>query len=414
MTLDADACYRALRAHDARFDGLFFVGVATTGIYCRPVCPAKAVKRENCSFYTSAAAAERAGYRPCLRCRPEIAPGRAHVDAVQVWASRAVRRIEQGALNDMSVDGLAESLGVSGRQLRRALQDRFGVSPVELAQTQRLLTAKRLLADTSLSIGEVSEASGFSSLRRFNALFQERYRMSPSSLRRAGRKTATGRDVTCELGYRPPFSWTGLLDFLSPRALPGVESIDMGTYARAVRIKQREGWLRVVPHPVKNVLSVTLSESLAGSLPAVLERVRRLFDLEAEPEPIAETLHTLSGFDPGLRVPGAFDGFETAVRAILGQQVTVRFATTLAGRFVEAFGAPIETPLPGLIRTFPTAAEVAALPIDRLGELGIIRSRGSAILRLAASVAAGDLRLEPGCDPDQVRAQLRDIPGIGD
>jgi AraC family transcriptional regulator of adaptative response / DNA-3-methyladenine glycosylase II len=414
MTLDADACYRALRARDARFDGLFFVAVATTGIYCRPVCPARPVKRENCSFYESAAAAEQAGYRPCLRCRPELAPGRSQIDAVQVWASHAARRIEQGVLNEMSVDELAQSLGVSGRQLRRALQNRFGVSPVELAQTQRLLTAKRLLADTSLSIGEVSEISGFSSLRRFNELFQQRYRMSPSALRRSGTRTTPGKPVKCELGYRPPYSWRGLLEFLAPRALPSVELIGENTYARTVRTKNCSGMISVRPHGDRDSLIVEVSESLAPCLPKVLERVRRLFDLAAEPEPITRALGTLAESEPGLRVPGAFDGFETAVRAVLGQQVTVKLATVLAGRFVQAFGEPVDTPLPGLDRTFPSAGSVASLTVDRLGELGIIRTRGTAILRLAEMVACGDLRLEPGHDWQQTGEQLRAIPGIGD
>jgi AraC family transcriptional regulator of adaptative response / DNA-3-methyladenine glycosylase II len=336
------------------------------------------------------------------------------VDRIDAWANRAIRRIEQGVLNDLSVDELAESLGVSGRQLRRALHDRFGVSPIQLAQTQRLLTAKQLLADTRLPVGEIAEISGFSSLRRFNATFQERYRMSPSALRKAGRSAAGHDSVRCELGYRPPFSWTGLLDFLRPRALRGVEIVGENSYSRSVRIAALIGWINVEPHADRTSLVITVSESLVPRLPTVLERVRRLFDLSAEPEPIRATLGPLAEADPGLRVPGAFDGFETAVRAILGQQVTVRFAGELAGRMAAEFGTPIQTPWPEVGLVFPSAREVANLPQERLGELGVIRTRSRAILELADRIAAGTVRLEPDGDPDLVRAKLREIPGIGD
>lgn len=414
MTLDADACYRALTAHDPRHDGVFFVGVSTTRVYCRPVCPARTPKPENCEFFGNAAAAEQAGFRPCLRCRPELAPGRAHVDRIDAWANRAIKRIEQGVLNDLSVDELAESLGVSGRQLRRALHDRYGVSPVQLAQTQRLLTAKQLLADTGLPIGEVAEISGFSSLRRFNATFQERYRMSPSALRKAGRTGPADGSVRCELGYRPPFSWNGLLDFLRPRALRGVESVTEDAYMRTVRMAGLLGWVRVEPHPSRASLVVTVSDTLAPRLPAVLERVRRLFDLTAEPDPIGRVLGPLVEADPGLRMPGAFDGFETAVRAILGQQVTVRFAGELARRVAAEMGTPVETPFEGVDLAFPTAREIATVGQERLGELGVIRTRSRAILEIGQRIATGSLRLEPDSDPDSTRAKLKEVPGIGD
>jgi AraC family transcriptional regulator of adaptative response / DNA-3-methyladenine glycosylase II len=414
MSLDADACYRALAAHDARHDGMFFVGVASTGIYCRPVCPAKTPKRENCSFFDNAAGAEQAGFRPCLRCRPEIAPGRSHVDRMNAWAARAIMRIEQGALNDMSVDELASTLGVSERQLRRAVQDRYGVSPVQLAQTHRLLTAKRLLMDTRLPIGEIAEISGFSSLRRFNACFQEKYRVAPSSVRKRGAPGILDGVVKCELGYRPPFSWQNLLGFLQPRRLECVEMVSGGAYARTVRCGGLTGWLEVSPHPSRAALVVRLSDSLAPAMPKVLARVRRLFDLEAEPEAIHAVLGSLSEQTPGLRLPGAFDGFETAVRAILGQQVTVRFAAQLAARFVQAFGPPIETPFPELSQIFPSPVEIATLPIERVAELGIIRSRSKAILSLAAAIAEGGLVLQPSADPDATRSALLKIPGVGD
>ena len=414
MTLDPEVCFRALAAHDARHDGMFFVGVASTGIYCRPVCPAKPPKRENCTFYESAAEAEQAGYRPCLRCRPEIAPGRSHVDRISAWARRAIVRIEQGALNEMSVDELAASLGVSGRQLRRAVQDRYGVSPVQLAQTHRLLTAKRLLADTRLPVGEIAEISGFSSLRRFNACFQDRYRLAPSAMRKRGLAATAHGTIVCELGYRPPFSWDGMLGFLAPRTLEAVESISHRVYARTVRSKGALGWIQVSPHPGRPAIVVRLSESLTRSMPAVLHRVRRLFDLEAEPHAIQAVLGPLAEGDPGVRVPGAFDPFETAVRAILGQQITVKFAAQLAGRFVAAFGEPVETPYPELTRCFPSPADIACLPIERIAELGIIRSRARAILGIAQALTEGALHLHPGVDPEQTRADLMKISGIGE
>jgi AraC family transcriptional regulator, regulatory protein of adaptative response / DNA-3-methyladenine glycosylase II len=414
MSLDAEVCFRALAAHDARHDGIFFVGVASTGIYCRPVCPAKAPKRENCKFYETAAAAEQAGFRPCLRCRPEIAPGRAHVDRIAAWARRAIKRIEGGALNDMSVDDLAASLGVSGRQLRRAVHERYGVSPVQLAQTHRLLSAKRLLTDTRLPIGEVAMVSGFSSLRRFNACFQERYGSAPNTLRKRGQIANSAGELTCELGYRPPFSLPHLMNFLTPRALAGVESVSEGVFSRTVRSSDATGWLRVSAHPTRSALVVRLSESLAPKLPWALDRVRRLFDLGAEPHAIQAVLGSLCEGNPGVRVPGAFDGFETAVRAILGQQVTVRFAAQLAGRFAAAFGESVETPFPELTRVFPTPAEIASLTLEKVAELGIIRSRARAILALAEAVSGGGLVLDPSADPEATRCALRKIAGIGD
>jgi AraC family transcriptional regulator of adaptative response / DNA-3-methyladenine glycosylase II len=411
--LDHDACYAALRAHDARYDGLFFVAVKTTGIYCRPVCPARAVNRENCTFYESAALAEQAGYRPCLRCRPELAPGRAHVDRVEAWARRAMLRIQEGALDEMSVAELATSLGISARQLHRTVQDRYGVSPIQLAQTRRLLTAKRLLADTRLPIGEVAQISGFSSLRRFNACFQERYNLAPTAIRK---RQSTPEDgiIRCELGYRPPFSWPGLLDFLKTRAIVGVEAVTPTAYARTVRCKNGVGWVEVTHHPTRYALVVRLSDTLSGCLPTALERIRRLFDLEAEPEAIHAVLGELAECYPGIRLPGSFDGFETAVRAILGQQVTVSFAATLAGRITTSFGEDIRTPFPNLTKLFPKPAQIAELPVEKIAELGIIRSRANAIKGLAQEIAAGNLNLKPSSDPEETRQALLKVSGIGE
>ena len=325
---DAAACYQALVTHDTRFDGVFFVGVRSTGIYCRPVCPAKTPKEENCVFYGHAAAAERDGFRPCLRCRPELAPGNAPVDALAELARRAASRIEDGALTEGSVAALAEELGVSERHLRRVVEGAFGVTPLALAQTQRLLLAKRLLTDTRLSMTEIAFASGFQSVRRFNRVFQERYRLTPSTLRK-DRTAAPQETLTVALAYRAPLAWDALLEFLGARTLAGVEEIEGDTYRRTVRWREHTGWLSATA--TERVVLVTLSQSLAHALPPVLARVKRLFDLEAEPQAIESVLGELAEGCPGLRVPGAFDGFETAVRAILGQQVSVARARTGLG-----------------------------------------------------------------------------------
>jgi AraC family transcriptional regulator, regulatory protein of adaptative response / DNA-3-methyladenine glycosylase II len=411
--LDADACYLALRAHDARFDGVFFVGVTSTGIYCRPVCPARAVRRENARFFSSAAAAERESFRPCLRCRPELAPGNARIDSSVQLAARALQHIDSGALNEKSVDELGLELGVTGRHLRRVVEAEFGVTPIELAQTQRLLLAKQLLTDTALPMTEIAFASGFSSIRRFNALFRQRYRLNPSRLR----QTRLAKDALyCEITYRPPFAWRSILDFLAVRSCPGVEAVVEDRYIRTVAIGKHSGWLAVSPSPRRHSLRVELSSSLAPVLLAVLTRVKRLFDLNAHPWRIEEHLGACARLAPliaansGLRVPGAFDGFEMTVRAILGQQVSVKAATTMAGRLASNFGQSIETPFPALTHISPTAACMAQLDVEDLTRLGIIGNRARSIL----AVADADLRLEPGADVKATLGQLRELPGIGE
>jgi AraC family transcriptional regulator of adaptative response / DNA-3-methyladenine glycosylase II len=417
MLLDSDQCYLALRTHDARFDGRFFVGVGTTRIYCRPVCTARTPHRENCRFFPSAAAAEAEGFRPCLRCRPELAPGYAAVDANRRLAQAAAGSIEDGRLADSSLPDLAGALGVSDRHLRRVFQQEFGVSPVEYAQTQRLLLAKRLLTDTDLTVIDVAMASGFASLRRFNALLRKRYRMTPGELRRTSGAAAPADRLAFDLAYRPPYDWEAMLGFLERRAIRGVEAVDGRSYSRTIRVEQAgkvlSGWICVSPSKKRAALRVTVSASLAGALPAVLSRVKHLFDLACHPDEIAEALGALAAGHPGLRLPGAIDGFELAVRAILGQQVTVKSASTLAGRFVEAFGEPAETPYPALTRLFPTPATVAALEPPEIAARGIIASRARAIVALAREVAAGRLRLDRTAQLDPTLAALEALPGVG-
>lgn len=413
MELKADICYNALLARDARFDGVIFVGVASTGIYCRPVCPARTPKPENCTFYRSAAAAERAGHRPCLRCRPELAPGNARIDAVGRLAAAAANAIEDGALSETTVDAMAARLGVTDRHLRRAVEREYGVSPIGLAQTQRLLAAKRLLTDTSLPVTEVAFASGFSSLRRFNALFRERYRMNPSALRRAAAGSPSGT-LCCEVAFRPPFDWEAHLDFIGRRAIAGVEAVVDSRYLRTVSVGGARGWIAVGLSARPNTLRVEMSESLAPKMIPVVAGVKRVFDVAANPEQIAARLGPLATSRPGLRVPGAFDGFEVAVRAILGQQVSVRAATTLAGRFAAALGTPLETPHAGLSHTMPAPRTVAGAKVEDLAALGILSSRARTILDIAAAVESGELRLDSHADPIQTMTALKQIREVGE
>ncbi|HMI74162.1 MAG TPA: AlkA N-terminal domain-containing protein, partial [Steroidobacteraceae bacterium] len=358
MELDADACFRAVRARDRRFDGRFFVGITSTHIYCRPICTARPANRQNMRFYSNAAAAEGAGFRPCLRCRPERAPGLAPVDAVSRLVGAAMAGIEEHALSSARVGDLAASLGVSDRHLRRVTEAELGVSPIELAQTQRLLLAKRLLRETSLSQTDIAFASGFGSVRRFNALFKSRYGLSPRAVRGKSIDTDT---LSVQLEFRPPLAWNSLLAYLRLRAIPGVEMADATHYRRTVAIGDAKGWIAVSLHKSADALNLEISPSLTSVIGAVIGRVKQLFDLGAAPDSVrmvlrqddilAATVRRL----PGLRVAGAFDGFELAVRTVLGQQVSVKGASTLAGRWAAAFGEPIATPYPELNRLSPRA-----------------------------------------------------------
>ena len=420
MTLDSATCYRALRARDARFDGRFFVAVSSTRIYCRPVCTVKPPKRENCRFYPSAAAAESAGYRPCLRCRPELAPGNASVDATTRVAQAAASLIEDRTLEGDGLDVVAARLGITDRHLRRAFGAEFGVSPVAFAQTQRLLLAKRLLTDTRLPVTEVAFASGFRSLRRFNALFRERYRLQPSELRRHMRSggTLSADTLHFELSFRPPYDWEAQSAFLGARAIAGVEAVEGGRYRRTVRSgldgREYPGWIEVSISPKKHALRVAVSSSLSRALPPVLSRVKALMDLACQPAEVAQALGSLASRRPGLRVPGAFDGFEVAVRAILGQQVTVAAARTVAGRFAAALGDAIDTPLASLNTLFPSPERVADASVASIAGLGMPAARARSILALARAVADGRLELVPNADVDATLERLRALPGVGE
>jgi AraC family transcriptional regulator of adaptative response / DNA-3-methyladenine glycosylase II len=424
MPLDDSVYYNALAARDSRFDGVFFVGVTSTGIYCRPICPAKTPKKANCRFFASAEAAERDSFRPCLRCRPELAPGSAPVDDAHRIVHLLAQRIEEGLIDgDAGLEDIAAQFELSARQIRRIVKKQLGVSPVELLRTRRLLLAKQLLTETTLPVTEIAFASGFSSLRRFNHVFSTRYTMPPSRFRKqvaeAERPPAVSDTSTIQLAYRPPYDWDGILSFLRARALAGVERVTEDGYFRTVRLGAHTGWAGVRYAPEKTVLLLEFTHSLTPVLPALIGRIRNLFDLGARPDIIAERLmqdNVLKAAvtkNPGLRVPGAFDGFEMAVRAILGQQVTVRAATTLGGRFADAFGEAIETPVPGLTHLSPAAERIAEARVDDIAALGIVGARAKSLIALADAFAAGGLRLDAGASPDTAIERLVTIPGIG-
>lgn len=422
--IDDEAAYSALKSHDSRFDGVFYVGVTSTGVYCRPVCPARVPKRENCRFFSSASAAEKASFRPCLRCRPELAPGHASMDQAHRLADLIVQRMDEGLADEgAGLEDIAAQFGLSSRQLRRIVQQELGVSPIELIQTRRLLLAKQLLTDTRLPVIEIAFASGFSSLRRFNDAFSTHYRMPPTRLRKEAAaqpgRLQIGDTSTLQLGYRPPYDWEAMLQFLAGRAIREVESVSGGTYSRTVRLGEHTGWIKVSHAEGKNALQVEFSHSLTPVLPALLGRLRHVFDLRARPDIISAhlmqdaTLKKAVMQKPGLRVPGAFDGFEMAVRAILGQQITVQAATKIACRYAQAFGEKIETPFPKLTRLTPLPSTVVRASLEDIARLGIIRARAACILAIANAFQAGSLHLEPGSNPETTIAQLVALPGIG-
>jgi AraC family transcriptional regulator of adaptative response / DNA-3-methyladenine glycosylase II len=420
VILNPAQCYQSVLTRDSRFDGRFFVAVRTTRIYCRPICRVKTPLRKNCSFYTHAAEAEVAGYRPCKMCRPELAPGSSAMDISSQLARATATYINQDFLSENSLEDLAHKLGITDRQMRRGFHDEFGVSPVEYWQTQRLLLAKQLLTDSRLSVASVALASGFQSLRRFNFALKERYRMTPTELRKRQKDhpAEQSSEFSFRLSYRAPFDWEQLLGFLSRRAIPQVEAISEGAYFRTVRLgrqnKEYTGFIEVRNDPEKRMLTVRLSDTLAPVCVAVLERVKRLFDVEADSTAINKVLGTLAKDRLGLRVPGSFDSFEMSVRAILGQQISVKGAGTLAGRIVTRFGTPFDIPVPSLGYLFPSPLRMANAALDEIGRLGITRRRAETIIALARAINRGGLILEPGNRVEGTLRLLRNIPGIGE
>jgi AraC family transcriptional regulator, regulatory protein of adaptative response / DNA-3-methyladenine glycosylase II len=550
----ADACYLALKARDARFDGRFFTGVTSTKIYCRPVCKVRAPKKENCRFFDHAAQAESAGFRPCLRCRPELAPQMLHwstQDASAMLSQQAARLLDdpeswpprsptacgslppeganlatplfenprggpsgncwpprsptacgslppeganfprggpsgnctpptpEGAWRENSglrasggegsrIDQLSQRLGISDRHLRRIFEAQFGVSPLQYLQTRRLLTAKQLLTDTNLPVTQIALSSGFASVRRFNAAFVGHYKLNPTALRRAGSSRAMGpagsvgaaQSATVRLGYRPPYDVAAMLAFLQKRAIGGVTVVTQAAApgrARTIRTTLnlgnaggvncfngvkggvgndgsdgsfglvaegaggiggiggiRAGWLTASFDEANSQVLLTVSDSLLDALPLVIRRVRHWLDLDADPAAIHEVMHSRFPNGEGLRVPGCLDGFELAVRAVLGQQITVAAACTLAQRLVDKFGVPTKTPFADLTRLFPSANALAGASGDALGSLGIVKQRQAAIVAIAQAVASGRIVLHAGAEVPATMAALKALPGIGD
>ncbi len=425
MDLDQDACYRAVEARDPRFDGRFFGAVKTTGIYCRPVCPATTPQRRNMAFYPTAAAAQEAGFRPCLRCRPETAPDGGAWRGSSNTVNRALALIEQGALdadNGGDVSALADRLGVGERQLRRLFRQHLGASPLSVAQTRRVHLAKQLLHDTTLPLAEVALASGFGSIRRFNETFQVLFARPPGALRREARGGAPAVDgeIILKLAYRPPYQWNAMLDFLAARAIAGLEVVEDGAYARVLALDGAVGAVRVRPSPGEPALIAAVRFPKPSALPRIIARLRRLFDLGADPEAIDghlardARLAPLVAARPGLRAPGGWDGLELAVRAILGQQVTVGAAIALAGKLVAAHGDPAPLEATGdrrLTHAFPQARRLADAD---LRTLGMPAARARALSSLAGAVAEDPGLLGLGRSLEEAIVRLKALPGVGE
>lgn len=419
MDLNHDACYSAIQVRDARYDGRFFTAVKTTGIYCRPVCPARTPLSKNVTFYATAAAAQEAGYHPCLRCRPETAPELGPGHELPDSVSRALQLIELGALDEEGMDALARRLGVGERQLRRQFRQHLGASPVAVAQTRRVLLAKQLIHETRLPMAEVAFASGFGSIRRFNEIFHRLFGRAPGELRRSEKpEVPAGREGEIELllRYRPPYDWEAMLGFLRLRAIPGVERVTDDAYARTLRLDGHQGTVTVRPGP-GNALRAVVRFPRLQALPAIIARLRRVFDLASDPVAIAAqfsrdpVMTALIQARPGLRVPGAWDGFELSMRAVLGQQITVAAAVRLAGRLVAAHGEPMARPDGELTHVFPRPEAVAAA---ELASLGMPRSRAATLSAVAAAAVADRHLFDAGNGLAESVQRLRAIRGVGE
>jgi AraC family transcriptional regulator, regulatory protein of adaptative response / DNA-3-methyladenine glycosylase II len=438
--LNRESCYQAFLSHDARFDGRLFACVKTTRIYCRPVCRVKPPLQKNCHFVAHAAQAEHLGYRPCLRCRPELSPGYSSSEASSRLAQATASALQFPRRTAPNLEGLAAKIGVTSRHLRRLFHQEFGVTPIEYAQTQRLLLAKRLLTDTKLPVAIISEAAGFGSVRRLNALFSENYRLSPLKLRKEGVevKILDSSQLGVHkilLTYRPPYAWPEQLKYLSGRTLAGVEFVDLdkGVYWRSVRIQdgatQCVGWISVGHAPEKNSLQVGLSDSLAPVIGQVMLLVRRLFDLDAHPQDIALVLAKAQSFNflplldqtPGLRLAGSFDGFELSIRAILGQLVSVKAAHATASKVVLKFGQSLAEfsnvqpcPCESILRLTPEPHALLNASQESLGALGVTRQKQTAIKAIARALVDGELTLDPSVDVASTIVRLKSMHGIGD
>jgi AraC family transcriptional regulator of adaptative response / DNA-3-methyladenine glycosylase II len=425
--LDADVCYRALQTRDARFDGRFFTAVKTTGVFCRPICPARTPFRRNVEFFKSAAGAFSAGYRPCLRCRPELAPRAWVGNGAALYLQHALALIEQGFLEDRSLTDLAARIGVTDRHLRRLFGEHLGASPIEVAQTRRLLFAKQLIDQTGLPITQIALASGYGSVRRFNDAFRSSYKKTPSAMRarRASGKHDDPGAIELKLGFNSPYQWRAFADFMAKRAFPGIEEATPMAYRRVFRLAKSVGSFSVAPivdaDSVPQHMRVSIRYAKVEHLGTLVERIRGMFDLNAS----AALISTHLGRDPllkpivrklpGLRIPGAWDPFELAIHAVLGQQVSVKGATTLVGRLVESYGErlaedEIDPAAPHLNRLFPTADALAKADFAKIG---LTRARAQTLRTLAAAYQEDAELFADTADLDAFVARLTALPGIG-
>ena len=417
MELDWQVCSRARLSRDARFDGKFFIGVLTSKVYCRSICPAPTAKEKNVRYYPTAAAAAEAGFRPCLRCRPECSPGTPAWLGTPSTVSRALRLIAESGLGDGGVEVLAERLGVGSRHLRRLFLQHLGATPSAVAQTRRLDFAKKLIDETTLPMSDVALASGFGCVRRFNAAIRKVYRRTPTQIRRLSRQTSVPlqNQYFFRLRFRPPYNWNGMLRFLAPRATPGVEAVEAARYRRTISLNGSHGWLEVSLDAGNDGLAVRVQFGDPGSLFSIVERVRAMFDLNADWAAIAQglagdpVLATRMDANPGMRVPGCWNGFELAIRAILGQQVTVKGATALAGRLAKTFGQPFSAP-GGLTHLFPPPGVLADA---NLAGVGLTKARSETIRALARAVSDGRIKFEAVVDSQDFLGRMCEIPGIG-
>jgi AraC family transcriptional regulator, regulatory protein of adaptative response / DNA-3-methyladenine glycosylase II len=417
MEFDVQICSRARLSRDPRFDGKFFIAVLTTKIYCRPICPARTCKESNVRYFATAAAAEEAGFRPCLRCRPECSPGTPAWQGTSNTVSRALRLIGESGLEDGGVEGLAERLGVGSRHLRRLFLKHLGATPSAVARTRRLHFVKKLIDETKLPMSHVAIAGGFGCVRRFNDAIRKTYHRTPTQIRRLARQTKKlpENQYLFSLRFRPPYNWEGMLAFLAPRATPGVEVVEAGSYCRSISLNGFDGYFEVSLDEAHFALSVRIQFGDSRALFAIIERLRKMFDLNADWQKIVSRLRRDPALaprlesSPGLRVPGSWDGFELSIRAILGQQVTVKGATTLAGRLVDAFGRRFNGPN-GVTRLFPTPE---ALANANLSSIGLPKARAETIRALARKVRSGEISFEGVVEPEILPKRLEEVPGIG-
>jgi AraC family transcriptional regulator of adaptative response / DNA-3-methyladenine glycosylase II len=417
MKLNRQVCSRARLSRDPRFDGKFFIGVRGSGVYCRSICPAPTAKEKNVRYFETAAAAAEAGFRPCLRCRPECSPGTPAWCGTSNTVSRALRLIAESGLEDGGVEALAERLGVGSRHLRRLFLKHLGATPSAVAHTRRLHFAKKLIDETQLPMSHVAIAAGFGCVRRFNAAMQKVYKRTPTHIRKLARPAANKAEnqYSFQLRFRPPYYWDGMLSFLTKRAIPGVEAVEHGVYRRTISLKGEPGYFEVSGNEATHALAVGIQFSDPCLLFLIIERIRAMFDLNADWTDIARTLKNdpaLAGpirHTPGLRIPGCWDGFELAVRAIVGQQISVAAATALAGRVARTFGKPCPQ-AEQLTHLFPPPAILAEADLTKAG---LTRSRAESVRALARAVSSGEIRFEGITDSEDFLARLCGIPGIG-